>query len=820
VSSVPSVVNDSHGCPPPSPEDLFCALCGRPTGEVSWALSREREASEAAPGELRVRPGGSFFVRFANSGVAPVRVEADLTGARGVTLEGAAQRRVAPGQSGAFELVHAGGEPPVQIGGTLLLRSEDGPRQEWWERRSWREQAVRLSPLVQVRGERWVWGAPALLFPSGVRAQVARVWNDSDQPRALSVAVPSGYRVSTASGPIDHRPLPVPAGESLGLLLQVASVAGSSPDTEWLTPAGERVPIVRMEAPPAEAGDDLVIAIDFGTRNTSIRARWRRTLLPSKPAGTVDVIGDAIGSARFPTQMVLDVHERTFRWGTDAARYIAQNRMTADEVPAENVKTYLREGEEGFTKIKPEWTNEGLVRRFFERIVHRVDLYLKSADPAHPLTREGIAVRWVLCRPVLDANEGDERGRRYEAALRGALVRCGVPEERIRFVQEPVAAAIGIAKSRQDELLSLPPGAAIAVIDSGGGTTDVAVARPRMTGGKLDLELLGSYAVERDAENPATRLLGALGIRDRLQIGGNVLDWSLAHRLLSRASEVLESDAGRVPESLLEGLLKNPLGPAMREFVRITRQMKERFARVSTQYLNRPPGEARPEGEVLPFPTRSDLQGVYLLHDLYDRNVVAPILRPAVHALASRMAAAAHGVRPEEVRRVFYVGGTNVDPFVRQHFGRLFPLSPDENDAQSQSDERISERLCAVVDGAVWLDERLFPPSPLTIVARIAGAEVRLVDEGAALPPEKVAAPRFHTLTLAPGEELDAQLVSQDGGLAQPMTVARGFHRNESDRPREVSLVMTVSREKGAVAHLQDGDARTPLWRLILAEEP
>jgi hypothetical protein len=175
-------------------------------------------------------------------------------------------------------------------------------------------------------------------------------------------------------------------------------------------------------------------------------------------------------------------------------------------------------------------------------------------------------------------------------------------------------------------------------------------------------------------------------------------------------------------------------------------------------------------------------------------------------------------VRPSEVKRVFYVGGTNIDPFVREHFARAFPLAARESYTDAQSDERIAERLHAVVDGALWSDERLFPPAPVALTLRLAGGERPLLVEGAALPPAAVAAPRFFTETLDPGTELDAELIASGGGLPEPLVVARAFHQNETDMPIEVTLSVTVSREKGAVAEIVADGARLPQWRVALTE--
>jgi molecular chaperone DnaK (HSP70) len=777
---------------------------------------------------VRLRPGGRFQVVARNIGLATVRVVVDDRDARGLRVAGSAELRVPPGQAQMVELEHLEG---AEIGGRLLLRSEDAPRREWWERRAWREAEVPLASRVQVREERWIAGASALVFPPGVERQQVRVWNDADVERELRPDIPSGYRLATGAEVVGGRSVRFPAERSAELALETeALLPGNVPDAEWqLLPDAAGLPLIRLTTAAGETDADVVVAIDFGTRNTSLRVRWRRTLVSTKPAGTVDAVGDRDDSPRFPTQMVLHLQDLSFRWGSDAAEYALARRMTADEIAVDNLKTYLREGHQRFVHLHSEWTNEELLARYFQRIFQRLDEYFRSADPGCSLQRSGLRVRYVVTRPVLDANEGDEVGRKYERALLDALARCGVSEDEVVLVQEPVAAAVGIGRRRAGELLSLADGAPIAVVDSGGGTSHVAVGKVRLEDGRVSLDLSGSYALRLADDNPALEAILALekhGFEGRREVGGNVLDSTLLFGLATEADQLLESDGPPIPRNiwLRAGERPAPAGSVaaqsrVRDIRTIARRMKERFARASTQYLNRPPGASREDGEVLPFPHREDLQGIALVHALYDEHVLAPTLDSVVGELSARIQATqgAEGIRPGDVRRVFYVGGTNVDPFVRLRFGRAFPLAPSEIEAASQSDERIAERLHAVVDGAVWFGEQLYAPAPLRLTLRLVERLETVVTAGAPLLPAALASPRFYPCLLQPGEELDAGLQAS-GDEAASWEVARGFYRNESGVAEEVVLSLTVSREQGCVAELQTRAGRLPQWRVLLAE--
>lgn len=783
----------------------------RPTGEV-----------------VRLRPGGSFQVVAHNVGLAAVRVAVDANEARGIRISGSAERRVPPGQSQAIDLEHLEG---AEVGGRVLLRSEDAPRREWWERRGWREAEVPLASRVQVREERWISGAKALLFPPGVSRQQIRVWNDADVARELRPGIPSGYRLATGAEVVGGRLVRFPAEGSAELALEVeALLPGNVPDSNWqLLPDGAGLALIRLNTAAGDSATDVVVAIDFGTRNTSLRVRWRRTLVPSKPAGTVDAVGDRENNPRFPTQMVMHLQDLTFRWGSDAAEYALARRMTPDEIAVDNLKTYLREGHQRFVHLHPDWTNEELLARYFQRIFQRLDEYFRQADPAWPLQRSSLQIQYVVTRPVLDANEGDELGRKYERALLDALIRCGVSEDKVLLIQEPVAAAVGIAQRRAAELLSLGDGAPVAVVDSGGGTSHVALGRVQLEEGRVSLDLTGSYALRLADENPAMEAISALerhGFEGRREVGGNVLDSALLFGLATEAGRLLESDGPPIPRNiwLRSGERPAPAGSLaaqsrVRDIRNIARRMKERFARASTQYLNRPPGTPREAGEVLPFPHRDDLQGISLVHALYDEHLLAPTLNPVVAELARRVQSTQgpDGIRPRDVQRVFYVGGTNVDPFVRLRFGRAFPLAPAESDAASQSEDRIAERLHAVVEGAVWFGEQLYAPAPLRLTLCLGEREETVVTPGAPLLPRTLAAPRFFPRQLQPGEELDASLLAEVEPGAS-WEIARGFYRNDTGAAEEVVLSVTVSQEHGCVAELQARPGRLPQWQVSLSE--
>jgi len=664
-------------CEPFQEGDRYCAYCGRPASIIDWYVSATRRPCRE---EIVLPPGGRFYLLAHNRGTAAVNVSVDLTRARGLKLLGVDQRKAAPGAYVIYEIEHRADQ---LIGGSIVVRSHDAvrDRERWWEKSGWNEQAFYVAEYIRLLShrERWIIGSPTVLFPPGVRKQYVRIWNDADKQRIFSSDVPAGYSVMHFGLPLGRgrQPVPVAANGFAELTFRLDSGRGGEP--MWNAGPDEVcVPVLRMSSPQPTMGPDVVVAIDFGTQNTGVRVRWRRRLVESKPAGTIDIVGDVDNTPRFPTLMLIDEHGSVVAWGQRAAMLCKQNLVPPNQVVVDNLKTYLRNNKSLVTSSIPGTSNKELLAKYFQRIFQRLDDYFQKADPARPLSREHLKVRYILSRPVLDDGREEKQVRAYEQLLREALKQCRVPEEAIAFIPEPQAALTGIEKRRKDELLNLPAGSRVAVVDSGGGTTDVVIAEVQTLHGEVSLRILGSYSA---ALVPDETLLK---IQERYknflsgfdaQVGGNILDAGLAFQLETAADRVLESvDALHlVPNNLLKEVDKNEPD---REFLYTCRQMKEHFVFNESIFLNKAPGEEA-AGEIVPFPTKARLAGIRLRHDLYDEQVAAPILKPVVERLRAEIMAS--GVDPDSVCRVYYVGGTNTDAFVRRHFSRAFPSAIHES---------------------------------------------------------------------------------------------------------------------------------------------
>ena len=112
-----------------------------------------------------------------------------------------------------------------------------------------------------------------------------------------------------------------------------------------------------------------------------------------------------------------------------------------------------------------------------------------------------------------------------------------------------------------------------------------------------------------------------------------------------------------------------------------------------------------------------------------------------------------------------------------------------------------------MVDGAVWSDEKLFAPSPLTLSLRLQEGEHVLLEEGAAVLPEAIAAPRFYTVTLQPGEEILIASGTDDSMAALDRA------------PEELRRIGARARDRVLAEHTAEQRARALLTALQSAHD-
>ncbi len=236
--------------------------------------------------------------------------------------------------------------------------------------------------------------------------------------------------------------------------------------------------------------------------------------------------------------------------------------------------------------------------------------------------RTGERIRELVATTPVDAYE------QYRAELKQLLHDLGV--RRVRFVDEPVAAALGYGLSMKRRRIAL-------VVDFGGGTLDAALVA----------------ITPKGIEQGSAQVLGKSG----QAIGGNIVDrW-----LLQSFSEKL---GYRLPEDLAEEEGKFWFLAMLSE----TRRVKEAvYFNEVERLLPTPPSHHRSSPtaalETLAV-RREDVEEV-----LKERGLL-PAIEATVNAVLAQ--AAEHGVRPEDIEDVLMVGGSTLLPGVYPYFEKRF----------------------------------------------------------------------------------------------------------------------------------------------------
>ena len=771
----------------------FCSCCGCHGSHIIWKWEESGEGKT------------SLTMTAENAGFASTSVRVKFLNASGILPGKLDPRTLNPSSTVRFVIERKPGE---SLSGDLIGESQDAPRPEkkWWERKNWRQEKFRLDGLGELSQERWVIGAETLLFPPGVAFQFLSVWNAASRDRDLTLEAPSRFRLSQMGADMDRKSRTIGRGNRVEFRLEPLKGETSPPSFLWsVLPELDPVSVIRLKAKPISAGVAAVVAIDFGTRNTSVRIRWRQEVVEGKPAGTVDVLGD---ERRFPTLMA--VHQRFDEpyFGTEAEGKL-RNEEGFDAI--EGLKTAMRNGDEPYLSRNPLWTVEWLVERYFHFLFDKLDQYLETLS----LRREDLEIDFVVTRPVLDKATGDHLGSSYEMLIELAALRCDIPEKRLYFMLEPEAAANCLAHTHRAQLLKIQ-GETIAVVDAGGGTTDILLAKVKGEGGNISLDVLASYSL-RPEEDPASVMRCALAhfalsqkatnaARVENEMGGDTLDRALAHRLTYQASDVLETRGRPVP-LLLSPEITNAL-----DYLQEMRNVKENFVQKSEQYLCFPRDYSPEPDEAAPFPEAKELEGVYVSHPLYDDFILKEVLRAPFDALKTQMTQEARlRNEPLEVKHLFCVGGTNLDRAVRHHFRTLFPGLREELPLSEQ------ERVCAVAEGAVLRGETLFLSSPLTLSLRYRPSAMEeaqtkiLLQEGASVLSDEVRRLSYNIrFDLTDYRELEAELIAEGGGLDFPVIVGKAYAVAHSVENEARSLTVDISVKEGIVIKLSQPNG-TPL---------
>lgn len=309
-------------------------------------------------------------------------------------------------------------------------------------------------------GPRLVPDPGVLFFRAGRTVRGVTLRNEGDLPvRIERIEPPAGFRLGR---PLDRDQ--IGPGESIEVIVEHRT--GARDDTLGIVFEGgvSDVPIVCFPPPPPRAVVRYVVAVDFGTSNTTIGIRDTRT-------EEFEFLGDPHWpgkSSRFPTAVLLrDADPSNWEYGQRAIDEYDPNRHQI----VYELKSYLRTNREPFAKRWAACTIDAIVAWYLRRL--RLDIIEPELARRSAGSRSDI--HFVFCLPVLDHGPQYERQRqRYEAAIRAS----GIPDlGEYSFQFEPVCAALYFLQGRKSGAPhhSFDEGDRVLVFDSGGGTTDIAL---------------------------------------------------------------------------------------------------------------------------------------------------------------------------------------------------------------------------------------------------------------------------------------------------------------------------------------------------------
>ena len=510
--------DDGGGCPQTVPDGVtwkFCPSCGRLLGHAQ----ADNSPFTPLPGIAQ-----RVLLRLRCAGIAPVSatvaLEAEIAGAH---LVGSLARTLRPRQAETLEL----DLPPLSADtvslGRLTIQAEDGiadDADDPWQPRPWgRTKSVPLMVRVSRRAALCV-AQDVALFSEQTSSRTLDLVNEGDQPLAITeIRLPRGYALDGVQ-PSRLAPL-----GNVRVVLRRDWTVDAPVDTllQIFTGAGPAAATVRLRSSPRQGMQELpvaIIGIDFGTAFTSVAFRECR-YNPDLPDEVKFLLPPGQGTNRFPTRLWLG-KDGSARFGVQA-----KTEFMKDEAAGylfREIKTLLRQidndcihphrfqgvASEHMVKVYGAHWPEVLVTRYLawlreKLILPRLHSQFGSSD---------VHVRYVFSLPVLDyAIEG--HGEIYEQQLdsmRRCVAGAGFPvhDQLVDFQFEPVCAALGLLYSTNEENIPrlgsraypISDGDHIAVFDSGGGTTDIVLARVEASGdqGGIALHVEHCLGVDSNVE--------------------------------------------------------------------------------------------------------------------------------------------------------------------------------------------------------------------------------------------------------------------------------------------------------------------------------
>ncbi|HEV2472968.1 MAG TPA: hypothetical protein VGS41_09905, partial [Chthonomonadales bacterium] len=348
-----------------------------------------------------------------------------------------------------------------------------------------------------------------LIFSANTSERSLHLTNTGHEPLPVFLSgQPAPYTVTPAAQELLLQP-----EETREVLVQHSPGCHGQTDDEMLVRSEEdeyRVKLRRLPEPDRPVRQPkYIVSLDFGTCNSSAILRDMQVEDPVLAVSSIPH-----GEPRKPSCMYYSRKNERWRYGEEA---IASMLAEADSqsVFVDRLKDYLCGKEEPFRRQAEEaglpdldqFTVDQILARFFRYWRREIErTLLQRSDGAEP------EVHYVFSVPVLDAGPLYQK---HLERMKTGLAAAGFATEdssQYTFVQEPVAAVLyfligkarnEVARERFAAMLQGSPlqkGVPLALIDSGAGTTDVAIGIAGVSGeGAPEFEVRATLGLDIEA---------------------------------------------------------------------------------------------------------------------------------------------------------------------------------------------------------------------------------------------------------------------------------------------------------------------------------
>ena len=492
----------------------FCPLCGRRAAHLILPdISRITSALS-----LVLQPNqATHKIILANDGPALASVEVGVNGqgltpgVRKLAVPGIIQER--PGQK-LLPLALITGPTAAGNARLVLTVADMLPTNDPWADRIPETSYVYIE-WHERRPARLVVLTPVLLFHArGGTNCLLRLTNTGDTPLPLILpSLPPGFVFG------ELYMLPAELFPGLELSLPINYLAGrmeAANHTIYFDLPFEQVSfsLVTEEEKVDGIRPDWIIALDFGTSNTSIVARSIPNSSLPADAGECFPLTGPDKEKRFPSTMLYDSREKTWVFGADAEKetgsghnfFLIDDRNSLKMNLGSSGEPYLNWDQlKMYPAARGEFTIASLLQTYLRYLRDTVIVpFLRKQPDAH--------VQYVLSLPVLDGNSGEAFQRQRARMLESFSRVFDVAQDQIITELEPNCAAnyllIGQGYQFLRDLIGRSEtlfmgGDRFIVVDSGGGTTDIAYGEFEETqigGGHLQFRILRNLGLGEKQE--------------------------------------------------------------------------------------------------------------------------------------------------------------------------------------------------------------------------------------------------------------------------------------------------------------------------------